>query len=141
VAKVIGDIEEAIDEAANYSIASFLIESSPLCRLEVISRLGLRWREAFLPLPNSTSSEPTLKELKSYSRIWKNKGQVVSIEGASEEDSQLINLQVSLLDPALYLCGECSYRATTEEEYISHIYMQHKSINVLNSHRLLFLTQ
>lgn len=52
----------------------------------------------------------------------------------------MLNLQISLLDPHLYLCGECSERMSSCEEYISHIYLQHTHINVLNSHRFLFLT-
>jgi hypothetical protein len=63
----------------------------------------------------------------------------VNIEDATEEENKLINLQISLLDPKLYLCGECSYRAKNEEEYISHIYLSHKNIHYLNTHRFIFL--
>lgn len=34
----------------------------------------------------------------------------VYLADASEEENRLLNLQISLLDPHLYLCGECEER-------------------------------
>ena len=48
--------------------------------------MGLRWRDAFLPLPDSRSLEPTLKELQEYARRWGNAGEV-RMEDASEEEN------------------------------------------------------
>jgi hypothetical protein len=137
---VVRNLEQIIEEMANYSIASFLVEGDPLCRLELISRMGLRWRDAFLPLPDSHFPEPTLKELQEYACGWRGTGMgEVHIEDASEEENRLLNLQISLLRPNLYLCGECSERLPSREEYITHIYLQHSHLHTLNSHRLLFL--
>lgn len=104
----------------------------------MISRLRLEWTEAFLPLPDCSSSQPTLKDLMSHcgnDRI----PEAVKIAYLSEEENRLVNLQISLLNPELFICGGCEQRIESGDEFVSHIYLKHKTTHALNSHRLQFL--
>lgn len=61
------------------------------------------------------------------------------MEGGSEEENELINLQISLLDPTSFICGQCQkVVAKDKHEYITHMCAFHSCLHPLNSHIFTF---
>jgi hypothetical protein len=73
--------------------------------------MNLNWKDAFLPLPNSYTQVPTLREMKDYLAREKREARV-KVDGLNEEENGLLNLQISLLNPERFICGECRFIST-----------------------------
>lgn len=127
----------------DFAVESLLVEAEPEIRLELISKMRVSWSDVFFPLPGCHKSTPTVKDMQNYLNKHGNSVPKLSkFADLSFEEADLINLQLSLLKPSVFICGEClNIVSHDRSSFIAHITQKHEQINPMNSHIFPFLKQ